>query len=212
MFIILHSTVKNGDITKKLAVFILIILTASVLVPGCTSPAQNTPTPTTGDHTPSVMPTQAPLPTDKPAPTPVAYDTGKLQKNPLVNGVMVQFPTVYRAEDWMMPIPQTGKAQAHHGAILELYFENPTNKNQTVTADSDLKAHITYQDENHMTHWFVVYDVFYDPKKGFYGAFDIAPGERKKVMMYAYIVDDEAYEAHKHRISEQVSLDVNPVR
>jgi hypothetical protein len=200
----------RGETVKKFMLMLIVAMLA-LAAAGCTSPS-GTPTAHPSDTTPSSIPTQT-LPTGTPAPTPwlsgyTKYANGGEQ--PFVNQVTCTFVAVYYDNNWSMPHAlQTQYGYAHHGAIYQLLYANPTGSNQSVVAGYDVKSNIQYYG-NGVRGGVSSSDVYYDPiSKTEYGEVKLAPGESRTVYMLAYITNDTAFEAHKSAL-ERPSLDVNP--
>lgn len=193
---------------KTYTILVMMILLASAMAIGCVGGLNgNGPGPT--DKTPTIVPTQAPQPTMAPSPTLVAYDTGRPQKVPLTNKVLVTHTRTLRGEDWMLPTPQISNTRCSHGVVQELIMENPTSETLTVSAGEDLKSIIVYKYEGKLG-FALVYDVFYNESSGFFGSVTLAPSERRKVMMYSYIVDDSKYDQYRGYYLDTVGIDANP--
>jgi hypothetical protein len=189
----------------------LIVALTALAVAGCTTPTAS-PTGHPTDTTPSSIPTQT-LPTGTPTPASWLSDYTKYAnggKQPLVNQVTCTFEAVYYNSNWSMPHAlQTQYGYAHHGAIYQLLFANPTGSNQSVVAGYDVKSNIQYYGDGYRG-FIPSSDVYYDPiTKTEYGELKLAPGESRSVYMLGYISNDTAFVTHKKAL-ERPSLDVNP--
>lgn len=209
---------------KKIAVILFAVL-AVLAIAGCASPAPATPTPRPSDTTPSALPTQEPPATPKPTSWLdgyTVYDMSNMRPwQPLTNGVKSHQEKIYVKPDWSMPKPLElyGGKYAHHGAILLLTFQNPSDSSKSVHAggapmmgDAGVKSIINYVDPaNHQTKIFLSTDEFYDPQtKTSANTLSLGPGETKQVYMLCYITNDTYYDRYSGSIDPKIGLDANP--
>lgn len=174
---------------KRFVVF-LFIIAASLIAAGCVGCLESF------QPAPTIVPTVAPtaLPTATPSATPAPGLKTYEPPNPglyqyFQNGVRAQWTKTYRADDWTLQKIPGDVNNAHHGAILELNFWNPTSANQTVSYVNILA---TYTEKLDYPNKIIRSNTaFYDDEHGFFYNFDLAPGEHRTVWLYSLIPDSD---------------------
>jgi len=105
------------------------------------------------------------------------------------NGVKVEWSKTYRADDWVLQKIPSDIRDSHYGEILELNFNNPTSKNQTVDYVY-FKAGYT-ETLDYPNKFINSKSAFYDDENGFFYQFVLTPGESRTVWMYSILSDDD---------------------
>jgi len=105
------------------------------------------------------------------------------------NGVKVEWAKTYRADDWTLQKVPSDIPDSHYGEILELNFNNPTSKNQTV---SYVYFKAGYTETLDTPNKFMnSKTAFYDDENGFFYEFTLMPNEARTVWMYSMLSDDD---------------------
>lgn len=194
------------------------VLLAASAAPGCVV-CNSVISPIIGPtYSPTVAPaTPTPAATPTPSPSPIyrpyELDNTGYQYMPNAGGpgdsALVAHPRYYRTDDFEMPVPyKGGLASMSHGVIHELDFWNPTGSNKTISVYNIKSAFYESKDTPHR--FIQSADVFYDDSQGFFTEFTLKPHERRTVLMYAYISDDEVYEKYRGYIIEPISVSLIP--
>ena len=192
----LNGPTVRDEIMRKYALILFIMLVSLIAAGcvGCLNSVQTTATPT-ATPTQTVVPTNTPTaiaPTATPVPT-SGYNTypatnpGLYQS--MQNGVKVEWAKVYRADDWTLDKIPSDIRDSHYGEILELNFNNPTAKNQTVSYVY-FKAGYT-ETLDYPNKFINSKSAFYDDDNGFFYEFTLTPGESRTIWMYSILSDDD---------------------
>jgi hypothetical protein len=196
---------------RKLIIMTAILLASSGAL-GCVACNDIWP-PFEPTYSPTVAsPSATPGATENPSPSTklIMVETDSPPYQYMPNQARVSHPRYYRTADWEMPVPAKGAlTPMSHGVIHELEFWNPTKDNKTISV-YNLKS--AFYESKDMPHKFIQsYEMFYDDKESvFFSEFTLKPGERRTVLMYAYINDDKKYETYRGYFIEPVSVSLVP--